>query len=210
MSYVSGDGKPRHKIVLFIIGAIILFLSAYIAIDGAQAFEMPLLGFFRIGIIVGLFIQLIALFKLMVYDKFYIVSFITGIIVFLAVSTFVVLWMLDLYGTIYFPEDGVLYRTLSLSDGIGEDLMLIFFIIATNRLANQSYYGMGKLTVILVIAYSFLLLLEITIFIASFTGFTITIEWVAKILSIIDNAARILKFVGTLVFLIISLTRIKD
>lgn len=210
MSYVSGDGKPRHKIVLFIIGAFILFLSAYIAIDGAQAFEMPLLGFFRIGIIVGLFIQLIALFKLMVYDKFYIVSFITGIIVFLAVSTFVVLWMLDLYGTIYFPEDGVLYRTLSLSDGIGEDLMLIFFIIATNRLANQSYYGMGKLTVILVIAYAFLLLLEITIFIASFTGFTITIEWVAKILGIIDNAARILKFVGTLVFLIISLTRIKD
>lgn len=210
MSYVSGDGKPRNKIVLFIIGAIILFLSAYIAIDGAQAFEMPLLGFFRIGIIVGLFIQLIALFKLMVYDKFYIVSFITGIIVFLAVSIFVVLWMLDLYGTIYFPEDGVLYRTLSLSDGIGEDLMLIFFIIATNRLANQSYYGMGKLTVILIIAYSFLLLLEITIFIASFTGFTITIEWVAKILSIIDNAARILKFVGTLVFLIISLTRIKD
>lgn len=210
MSYVSGDGKPIHKIVLFIIGAIILFLSAYIAIDGAQAFEMPLLGFFRIGIIVGLFIQLIALFKLMVYDKFYIVSFITGIIVFLAVSTFVVLWMLDLYGTIYFPEDGVLYRTLSLSDGIGEDLLLIFFIIATNRLANQSYYGMGKLTVILVIAYAFLLLLEITVFIASFTGFTITIEWVAKILSIIDNAARILKFVGTLVFLIISLTRIKD
>ena len=210
MSYVSGDGKPRHKIVLFIIGAIILFLSAYIAIDGAQAFEMPLLGFFRIGIIVGLFIQLIALFKLMVYDKFYIVSFITGIIVFLAVSTFVVLWMLGLYGTVYLPEDGVLYRTLSLSDSIGEDLMLIFFIIATNRLANQSYYGMGKLTVILVIAYAFLLLLEITVFIASFTGFTITIEWVAKILSIIDNAARILKIAGTLVFLIISLTRIKD
>ena len=210
MSYVSGDGKPRSKIVIFIVGALIVFASAYIGIDGASAFNLPFLEYLRFGALVGLAIQIFALFKMIVYDRMYVVSFVMGIIAFLCVGAYLVGTVLDLLGIITFTTDGVPYLSMSLADTVAESIMMIFFIIATDRLASQSYHGMPKLTKILVIAYIILLLLEIASYVAQLTGVTITIEFVAVVLYTAQKISTIVKLVGTVVFLICSLIYIKD
>lgn len=210
MSYVSGDGKPRRKIVLFLIGAFVVFASAYIAIDVASTFGLPFLTFFRFGVLVGLGIQIFALFRMIVYDKGYILSFIMGIIAFLCVSAFLVATTLDFIGVITFTTEGTPYLTLSLIDTVAESIMMIFFIVATEHLAEQSYHGMPKLTIVLVVAYIILLLLEIAAFVAQLAHFTIPWEWLATILFEIQKISSIIKLIGTLIFVISALVYIKD
>lgn len=210
MSYVSGDGKPRRKIVLFLIGALIVFASAYVALGGPSAFGIPYLEFFRAGVLIGLGIQIFALFKMIVYDRRYAISLVAAIITFLTVLVFVVALTLDLMGVITFAIDGPLYQILSLIDTVAESVLLIFFVIATESLAEHSYHGTPKLALVLVIVYIFLAALDVFIFVGNLVGLTITIEWIAIVLYKLQNISSVVKFVGTLVFIICSLVYIKD
>ena len=210
MSYVSGDGKPRRQIVIFLIGALIVFASVYVAIDVSSTFNLPFLSYFRFGVLVGLLIQIFALLKMIVYDRLYLISLVMAIIAFLVIGAYLSVTVLHEIGLIPFMFEGTSYSIINLIDTVAESIMMIFFIIATEHLAEQSYHGTPKLPKVLVIVYIILLLFEVFIFIGQLIGFTITIEWVAILLFRIQNISSIIKIVGTLIFVILSLKNIKD
>ncbi len=210
MSYVSGDSKPRRKIVMFLIGAFIVFASAYIAVDASSAFSLPYLEYFQYGALAGLIVQAIALFMMIVYDRRYLVSAISCIIAFLCVGTFVITTTLHAQGLIPSTLNGLPLETFSFIDTVAESIMMIFFIVATEALMEHSYHGVPKLEKLLIVVYIILTVLQALSFIAQVANFTITIEWLGIALAKIQSISSIIKLVGTIVFIICSLIYIKD
>ena len=210
MSYVSGDGKPRRKIVLFLVGLIVFFSALYLSIDVSSTFHIPSLGFFKIGCIVGLVLELVALFKLRQYDYAYTFCFILALITGVSVLFGYPLYIIREFKFIGSPIIDFLYELCSFIDSITEMLIMVIFVRATNRLAEQSYKGMPKLTLALTIAYLICILVATLDFLSLILKFTITNDFLGTLLAKIVGTADIVRWVGIIIFLVYALHNIKD
>ena len=210
MSYVSGDGKPRRKIVLFIVGIIIFFAALYVATDVANFVKLDILKYFRIIAIVGLIIQIIAIYKLRVYSKYYVFSFCAVILDLIIVTPYIVfLLMNDLNPTAY-PWLPDALKACNIAEVVAETLIMVFFFVATDELAEQSFHGMGKLTVILIIVYVLLAAVEVTSGVLTWMGVVLPDGWYVDIILKIISVSTAIKAIGTIAFLICALIYIKD
>lgn len=210
MSYVSGDGKPRQKIALFLIGEIIFLALVYVGTNLSDDLKLPALSVFRIISLVGLGIELYALFKLRQYDTGYIVGFVFAVITGIFLIIGLTFYFLDDYKIFTFKYLDSTINICSLVEGTAETLTMLLFVRATNRLAQQSYKGMPKLTLILTIAFIVCLVADVLESLALIFNFTITNVFIGELLAKVVNLAAIVKFVGVIIFLAYALNNIKD
>lgn len=208
MEKTFGREKAKRYIVMFIIGVFFIIISNIIQAVG-EVTANPILTYFGVLSFVGLLLQIIAIILLRNVNKKYANSLwmlILNLILFAVAFTLSIVAILRNEPNAF--DTPILF--IGLGQDITEALVVIFFVLGTNQLAEEGGKGMPILTKIIVRGYIgiFLVALLLTLlsaFIPAIKENQIA-TWIFGIIILVLYVAR---EVAYLFFLIKSLWRVK-
>ncbi|MBO4285913.1 MAG: hypothetical protein J5880_01100 [Bacilli bacterium] len=152
MEQSRGREKAKHYVVLFIIGVFLTFITTVITEIGERVEGLSWLSFFIFAALVGSILQIIAIVKLRNVNKSYANA------LWALILNFLIILVVTILGVIAAFQDGnesleVASDWLLVAAEFAEALVVVHFVIGTNKLAEENEKGMPILTKIIVIGY---------------------------------------------------------
>ena len=201
--------RPRVCIILFLLGALCFYVGIDVAMQGPTLFGIPQLRYFYILGIGGLVLQVLSILGLGKYNKLYYAS---GVCIFIDLVLILTYFLLpQILKSVDLSKP---IEVVNLGMMVAEALIMIFFVLGTNKLASDGYNEMPLLTKIIVIAYVFITAVQLIAGILVLMGVTLNgVPFADTILMAIDNISDTLLFareVCMVIFLIAAIIIIKD
>ena len=201
--------RPRVCIILFLVGAICLYFGLDLSIQGPELFHNEAFRYFFILAVGGLVLQVFSILGLATYSKRYYVSLVCIAIDLVLILAYFLLPLLFKSKDLSKPVE-VLYLLMM----VAEALIMIFFVLGTNDLADDNFNGMPFLTKLIIFAYVFITAVQLIAGVLVLLGVTFDgVPFAGQILGAIDNISDTLLFakeVSMVIFLISAIIVIKN
>ena len=200
---VRSQRQPRVKpnIILFIVGALIFVGALYFATEQELTFA-PWLRFLSFIGIAGIIIQVIAIYRLRPFSRFYVASFVAVIFDFLFVVGYLVFATLYFIDRDWFPELGAIVAILNILMTLAETIIMVCFVVGTNKVAEEYGRGMPKLTKIILLVYLILVIFDVILPIITLTGATLPDNFFFNLLVSSVGILSLVRHVLIVVFLV--------
>ena len=201
--------KPRFAIILFLIGAIILYLGVGLFHAGPTTFVGEFYQYCIFVAIGGLLLQVLAIVFLWRCGKLFHFSLFFVLIDAILIALYLILPVAFKDSDLSKPIE-----VLNLAMMVAEALIMIFFVLGVNQLAYDNYEGMPFLTKLIIFAYIFITAVQLIAGVLVLFGVTLNgVPYAETIVTVIDKIAdglTLAKEVGTVVFFIVAIVVIKD
>ena len=201
--------KPRFAIILFLIGAIVLYLGVGLFHAGPTTIVGEFYKYCIYVAIGGLLLQVISIMALWRFGKLFHYSLFFVLVDAILIALYLIL-------PIAF-KDSDLSKTLevlSLAMMVAESLIMIFYVLGVNNLAYDNYNGMPFLTKLIIFAYIVITVIQLVAGVLVLFGVTLNgVPYAETIVTVVDKIAdglTLAKEVGIVVFFIIAIVVIKD
>ena len=208
--YFDEKRSPRKNIILFLVGAFIFIGCLYVATDLNDYLKIPGLEYARYAGLVGIILQIIAVIRLIQFNKYFIASLIFIIFDTLLVTTYLTLLILRDYTPVNVPNVTLLLEILNLLMIVAESLLMVFFALGVNAIAAENYNSMNVLTKVVVFVYLFVGIGQALLTTLGLAGVTLPDIFFLRLIVKAINVLGLAKEVLMLIFLITALVRIKE
>ena len=201
--------RPRISIILFLIGAIILYLGVGLFHAGPTTFIGEFYQYCIYVAIGGLLLQVLAIMFLWRCSKLFHYSLFFVLVDAILIAAYLILPVVLKDADLSKPLE-----ILSLAMMVAEALIMIFFVLGVNQLAYDNFGGMPFLTKLIIFAYIFITAVQLIAGVLVLFNVTLNgVPYAETIVTVIDKIAdglTLAKEVGTVVFFIIAIVVIKD
>lgn len=208
MEQTFGRDKAKRNIIIFVIGAFLTFLSNVVTLTG-DVTGIVWLSYFGVVSFIGLILQIIAIILLRNVNKNYANAL--WMVIFNIIIVLTILILNIVAGVNNKPE---MFETpinwLSIVQELSEALIVINFVLGTNKLAEESGKGMPVLTKVIIRGYVGVFLVSALLNLLSFLIPAIKDNQVAiLIFGIILIVLYVIREIAYAFFLIKSLFRVE-
>ena len=206
MQVSVGREKAKRNIIIFIVGVFLAFLATVLNSIG-DAVDNSVLSYFGFLSVVGVIFQIIAIYCLRNVNRRYASAMWALILNLLLTITTIILFAIYIATVNESLETAISWMDTATS--FSEALIVIYFVLGTNELAEENGKGMPVLTKSIIYGYMGIFIISLIFFFLSFIPAIKENQTVVTMFAIMGIVLYVVREVSYVFFLIRSLWRVK-